>query len=149
LIKRFKSNDKKIVTMNNNAIAIAKEATACTEKAMESIENAKAVIEAYKEKMDKLLEGYTNSEDARKKLEVELKETKEYLRIDSMANLEFANMFEELLALANIPLYKKQEMGARHLERVEEIKKAIEHAEHVADEMVNDGEVKENDTEEA
>lgn len=32
LIKRFKSNDKKIVTMNNNAIAIAKEATACTEK---------------------------------------------------------------------------------------------------------------------
>lgn len=149
LFKRLKSNDKKVVTLNNNAIAIAKESTACVEKAMESIEAVTLVVDEYKIKMDKLLEAYNISEDARKKLETELIETKEYLRVDSMANLEFATMFEELLALANIPNYKKQEMGERHIARVTEIKKAIEHAEHVTDEMVNAGEVKENVREEA
>lgn len=149
LFKRLKSNDKKVVTLNNNAIAIAKESTACVEKAMESIEAVTLVVDEYKTKMDKLLEAYNSSEDARKKLETELIETKEYLRVDSMANLEFATMFEELLALANIPNYKKQEMGERHIARVTEIKKAIEHAEHVTDEMVNAGEVKENVREEA
>lgn len=149
LFKRLKSNDKKVVTLNNNAIAIAKESTACVEKAMESIEAVTLVVDEYKTKMDKLLEAYNSSEDARKKLETELMETKEYLRVDSMANLELANMFEELLALANIPNYKKQAMGERHLARVAEIKKAIEHAEHVTDDMVNVGEVEENVTEEA
>lgn len=149
LFKRLKSNDKKVVTLNNNAIAIAKESTACVEKAMESIEAVTLVVDEYKTKMDKLLEAYNSSEDARKKLETELMETKEYLRVDSMANLELSNMFEELLALANIPNYKKQAMGERHLARVAEIKKAIEHAEHVTDDMVNVGEVEENVTEEA
>lgn len=149
LFKRLKSNDKKVVTLNNNAIAIAKESTACVEKAMESIKAVTLVVDEYKTKMDKLLEAYNSSEDARKKLETELMETKEYLRVDSMANLEFSNMFEELLALANIPNYKKQAMGERHLARVAEIKKAIEHAEHVTDDMVNVGEVEENVTEEA
>lgn len=149
LFKRLKSNDKKVVTLNNNAIAIAKESTACVEKAMESIEAVTLVVDEYKTIMDKLLEAYNSSEDARKKLETELIETKEYLRVDSMANLEFANMFEELLVLANIPNYKKQEMGERHLARVADIQKALEHAEHVTDEMVNVGEVKENVTEKA
>lgn len=149
LFKKLKTNNKSVVTMNNNAIAISKKATDYMEKAMESIESNKSVIAEYKEKMDMLLEAYKSSEDARKKLEIELLETKEYLRVDSMANLEFANMFEELLALANIPLYKKQEMGERHLARVSEIKKALEHAEHITNDMVNIGEVKENDGEEA
>lgn len=149
LFKKLKANNKSVVTMNNNAVAIAQETTACVEKAMGTIEEVTNVVNDYKGKMDKLLEAYTDSEHARQKLETELLETKEYLRVDSMANLEFANMFEELLALANIPNYKKEEMGARHLARVTEIKKAIEHAEHVTDEMVNAGEVKENVTEEA
>lgn len=149
LFKKLKTNNKSVVTMNNNAIAISKKATDYMEKAMESIESNKSVIAEYKEKMDMLLEAYKSSEDARKKLEIELLETKEYLRVDSMANLEFANMFEELLVLANIPNYKKEEMGKRHLARVAEINKAIEHAEHITNDMVNIGEVKENVTEEA
>lgn len=149
LFKKFKTTNKSMTTMNNNAIAMAKESAAFMKKAMDSIEAAANIVAEYKEKMDKLLESYEGSEEARKKLETELLATKEYLRVDSMANLEFANMFEELLALANIPNYKKQEMGERHLARVAEIKTAIEHAEHVTDEMVNVGEVKENVTEEA
>ena len=31
LLKKMKANDKKVVTLNNNAIAIAKESTACVE----------------------------------------------------------------------------------------------------------------------
>ena len=52
-------------------------------------------------------------------------------------------------ALANIPNYKKEEIGARHQAHVNAILEAEAHAEHVADALVAVEEVKENDGEEA
>lgn len=42
-------------------------------------------------------------------------------RPSSKSNLEFADELGELLALANIPNYKKEEIGARHVAAKREI----------------------------
>lgn len=147
LIKKFKSINKSMGTMNNNAITIAKETTNYMDGALKTITDMAQVVESYKVKMDVLLKAYENSEQARNKLEVELVEIKEYLKVDSMASTEFANELAELLALANIPNYKKEELGARHQKNVLAIKEAEEHAAHVSDSLL-EVEVKEDvDTE--
>mgnify|MGYP003296352319 CR=1 FL=1 len=55
-----------------------------------------------------------------------------FLKTSADANIEFANELAELLGLANIPNYKKEEIGARHLESVKAILEAEKKAEAVA-----------------
>lgn len=149
LANKFRSVNKNMGTMNNNAIAMFKNADESIKGALESVNEAKAVVVSYKDKMDKLLEAYEKTAEAKNKLEVELLETKEYLAVSTQANVEFANELAELLALSNIPNYKKEEIGARHLAHVNAILEAEAHAATVADSLIAVEEVKENDTEEA
>jgi hypothetical protein len=46
------------------------------------------------------------------------------LKLSKDANVEFANELAELLTLANIPNFKKEEIGARHLAAVKAIAEA-------------------------
>jgi hypothetical protein len=114
--------------------------------ALTSMQNTEAIVTKYEERILELLETFKNTAVDRKKLETEIVELKEYLRVSTTANKEFANELAELLALANIPNYKKEEIGARHRANLLALEEAELHAEHVADALV---EVKENDGEEA
>ena len=51
-------------------------------------------------------------------------EIKSYLKTATKANVEFSNELAELLTLANIPNFKKEEIGARHLAAVNAIQAA-------------------------
>jgi hypothetical protein len=146
LINKFKTLNKSMGTMNNNAITMAKDSSSHMSAALTSMQNTEAIVTKYEERILELLETFKNTAVDRKKLETEIVELKEYLRVSTTANKEFANELAELLALANIPNYKKEEIGARHRANLLALEEAELHAEHVADALV---EVKENDGEEA
>jgi hypothetical protein len=148
--RREKKKMKKVTTtLNNNAIAIADECSKAMENALSTINAASEKVLNYEERIAELLASAKNNAEDRKKLETEIVELKEYLAVSTKANIEFANELAELLALANIPNYKKEEIGARHMQHLNAILEAEAHAEHVADALVVVEEVKENDGETA
>ena len=100
----------------------------------------------YDAKIVALLEAFKTTAEDKARLEKELVEIRNYLKTSTDANIEFANELGELLGLANIPNYKKEEIGARHLEAVKAIMEAEAKAE-VA--MTETEEVKANDGAEA
>jgi hypothetical protein len=106
---------KSLGIMNNNTITISKENANRMEQAM-------TAVTGYEERIKVLLDHYTSlaetlvqTAEDKKKLESELVEIKNYLKISADANLEFSNELAELLGLANIPNYVKEEIGARHV----------------------------------
>ena len=115
LFKKLASVLKSLGIMNNNTITISKENANRMEQAM-------SAVTGYEERIKVLLEHYTSlaetlvqTAEDKKKLESELVEIKNYLKISADANLEFSNELAELLGLANIPNYVKEEIGARHV----------------------------------
>jgi hypothetical protein len=115
LFKKLASVLKSLGIMNNNTITISKENANRMEQAM-------TAVTGYEERIKVLLEHYTSlaetlvqTAEDKKKLESELVEIKNYLKISADANLEFSNELAELLGLANIPNYVKEEIGARHV----------------------------------
>jgi hypothetical protein len=115
LFKKLANVLKSLGIMNNNTITISKENANIMEQAL-------TAVTGYEERIKVLLEHYTNlaetlmqTAEDKKKLENELIEIKNYLKISADANLEFSNEFAELLGLANIPNYVKEEIGARHV----------------------------------
>ena len=115
LFKKLASVLKSLGIMNNNTITISKENANRMEQAM-------SAVTGYEERIKILLEHYTSlaetlvqTAEDKKKLESELVEIKNYLKISADANLEFSNELAELLGLANIPNYVKEEIGARHV----------------------------------
>ena len=139
-----KYNRKNMSIMNNNTVTMAQESAAFMDKALASISVAADAVVKYDDQIVKLLESFKNNAEDRKKLEAEIVELKEYLAVATKANTEFANELAELLALANIPNYKKEEIGARHLKHVTAILEAEAHAEKVAEGLMVVEEVKEN-----
>lgn len=144
-----KKMNKVTTTLNNNAITIANECSNAMENALSTINAASEKVLNYEERIAELLASAKNNAEDRKKLEVEIVELKEFLAVSTRANVEFANELAELLALANIPNYKKEEIGARHMKHLNALLEAEAHAEHVADALVVVEEVKENDGETA
>ena len=144
-----KKMNKVTTTLNNNAITIANECSNAMENALSTINAASEKVLNYEERIAELLASAKNNAEDRKKLEVEIVELKEFLAVSTKANVEFANELAELLALANIPNYKKEEIGARHMKHMNALLEAEAHAEHVADALVVVEEVKENDGETA
>lgn len=144
-----KKMNKVTTTLNNNAITIANECSNAMENALSTINAASEKVLNYEERIAELLASAKNNAEDRKKLEVEIVELKEFLAVSTKANVEFANELAELLALANIPNYKKEEIGARHMKHLNALLEAEAHAEHVADALVVVEEVKENDGETA
>lgn len=140
---------KSASTMNNNAIAIAKNSKDVVDEALTSINSASGAVTNYDARIMALLEAFKTTAEDKARLEKEFVELKNYLKTSTDANIEFANELAELLGLANIPNHKKEEIGARHLEHVKailEAEKKVEAAAVVSTEEVKEyvGEEKEN-----
>jgi hypothetical protein len=139
---------KSLGIMNNNTITISKENATLMEQAM-------SAVTGYEERIKVLLDHYTSlaetlvqTAEDKKKLESELVEIKNYLKISADANLEFSNELAELLGLANIPNYVKEEIGARHVAAknniIEAEKKAVALLTAPEEVTVDDGEKQED-----
>ena len=137
-IKKNKSFGKNISTLNNNAISIAQNSSDMMLQALANMQNASGAVTAYDARIASMLEAYKATAANNERLEKELAEMKAYLKTAAESNIEFANELAELLGLANIPNYKKEEIGARHLAAVKSIKAA--ESEALAKEATNDGE---------
>ena len=122
---RDKKNRKDIGTLNNNAITIASDGKQFMGNALSEMQNVSGAVIQYDERITALLAAYQQSAEDRQRLEAKLVEIENYLKINADANIEFANELAELLGLANIPNYKKEELGARHVESVKAIIDAV------------------------
>ena len=132
LFKKLRTIIKSASTINNNAIAITEKNRNFMSQALSNIETASGVVTSYDARIVALLEAFQQTAEDKKRLEAELVEIKSFLKTSTAANIEFANELAELLGLANIPNYKKEEIGARHLESVKAILEAEKKAEAVA-----------------
>ena len=146
-MRKHKLLNKSMGTLNNNAITVAKESSNFMSQALSNIENATGAVTSYDGRIVALLDAYKATAEDKERLERELVEIKNYLKTSTQANVEFANELADLLALANIPNYKKQELGARHLAAVNAIIEAEEKAEAMI--PASTEEVKDNVGEEA
>lgn len=90
-------------TLNNNAVAIAKNNSTALDEARLIMERAAETNERLKE---------------------ELLDFRKSLESAKLANVEFANELAELLCLANIPNSKKDELYSRHRAAVDKIAEA-------------------------
>lgn len=121
---KHKLLNKSIGTMNNNTITIAEQSSNMMNQALTGMENISNIFTAYDARIAALLEAHKATAEDKERLEKELSEMKAYLQTSAEANIEFANELAELLSLANIPNYKKEEIGARHMAAVRSIKAA-------------------------
>ena len=122
---RDKKNRKDIGTLNNNAITIASDGKQFMGNALSEMQNVSGAVIQYDERITALLAAYQQTAEDKQRLEAKLVEIENYLKINADANIEFANELAELLGLANIPNYKKEALGARHVESVKAILDAV------------------------
>lgn len=120
-IRRNKLLDKSVIKLNNNAVSISENSSSVISKALSNMEGVSGVVTGYQTEITMLLEQFRSTAEDKKRLETELCEIHKALKLSKDANIEFANELAELLALANIPNYKKEEIGARHLAAVHAI----------------------------
>jgi hypothetical protein len=113
-----------IGTLNNNAVAIAKDSSTAIGTALTKVEDIAKVVEGYKNDIAALLDEIRNSEEEKKALKVALDKVESYVNTAKLANIEFANELAELLCLANIPNSKKDELYARHMDGVHKLEEA-------------------------
>jgi len=123
-IRKNKALGKTLGTMNNNAVSIAQNSSDMMSQALLNMQNASGAVTAYDARIAAMLEAYRLMAEDRARLEQEILEMKAYLKTAAESNLEFSNELAELLNLANIPNFKKEEIGARHLAAVKSIKEA-------------------------
>lgn len=141
--------------INNNAVTVANDSATQIAEVKDKLVSASESVTGYNERISELLGAFSTLLNENKDLKEKNSELKNYLHTATDANLEFANELAELLALSNIPNYKKDEIGARHLEAVRAILDAESRANmamghndtNTVAETVE--EVKENDTKEA
>ena len=134
-IRKHKSLNKSIGTLNNNAISVAENSSSAISKALSNMEGVSGVVTGYQTEIAALLEAYRNTAEDRARLESELIEIHKALKLAKEANIEFSNELADLIALANIPNYKKEEMGARHLAAVHAIVEAETETEEVKEDV--------------
>lgn len=128
-MRKHKLLNKSMGTLNNNAITVAKESSNFMAQALSNIESASGAVTGYDTRILALLEEFKTTAEDRAMLEKELVELKNYLHTATKANVELANEIASLITLANIPVYKKEELGGRHLAAVNAIIEAEEKAE--------------------
>jgi hypothetical protein len=120
-MKKNRSLTRSMGTMNHNTVTVAEQSADMMTKAREGLENAALAVKGYEARIEELLAEYRSSADDKARLDAELREMRAYCKRSAQANIEFANELAELLSLANIPDYKKEEIGARHLAAVRAI----------------------------
>ena len=149
LFKKLGTMLKSIGTVNNNTITISKENANLMAQAMASMNNAAGTVTGYDERILELLDAFKQTLSDKQKLEAKLMEIENYLKVSAAANLEFSEEFCELLSLANIPNYRKEELGKRHVAAKQSIidaeKQAVTLLPATTEEVTEDvGEEKEN-----
>jgi hypothetical protein len=137
-MRKHKLLNKSIGVMNNNTVAVAENNKAMMGEALQNISTTANIVTQYDARIAAMLEAHQATVADRDRLEKELHELKAFLRSAAEANLEFSNELAELLNLANIPNFKKEEIGARHLAAVNSIKTAEEEALHT-EEVIENG----------
>ena len=120
-IRKHRSLNKSIGTLNNNAVNIAQNSATAIDTALNGVNNASAVVDGYRINIEALLAEYKQTAEDRKRLEKALMNAETYIKTSKLANVEFANELAELLVLANIPNSKKDELYARHRAAVDAI----------------------------
>ena len=141
---RDKRLNKSVGTLNNNAITMVTESSNFMKDALSNIKDASGAVTSYDARIVALLNAYQQTAEDKLRLEKEIVEMKDFLKTATEANVEFANELAELLGLANIPNYKKEELGSRHSDAVKAIIEAEKKAEAAALLPTNTEEVKEN-----
>ena len=138
-MRKHKLLNKSIGTMNNNTVAIAENSANMMSQAVSNISNTANIVTQYDARIAAMLDAHQATLEDKARLEKELLEIKVYLKAAAESNLEFSNELAELLGLANIPNYKKEEIGARHLAAVHSIKSAEEEALTHTEEVILNG----------
>lgn len=131
-VRKHKSLNGSIGTLNNNAIAVAENSASTIKAALSEVEDISKVVNSYKEEIASLLGEIRKNAEEKESLETTLAHVETFLKTAKLATLELSNEVAELLVLANIPNSKKDELYARHTKAVHE----LEAAEEV---MSNDG----------
>ena len=133
ILTRVRALIKSTGTINNNAITISKASSEAIAKALANMENASGAVVKYDSRILELLEAFKNTAEDKAMLERELVEIKNYLKVESKSVTEMSNEIAELIGLSNIPIYKKDELGSRHVAAVNAIIEAERTAEIEAD----------------
>lgn len=141
-IRRNRALDKSVGTLNNNAITIAKNSA-------DAMDKASGAVTGYQANIVALLEAFKTTAEDRQRLENEIVELRSFLKTATDANIEFANELAELLTLANIPNYVKEQLGSRHVASINAIIEAETKAAAAAMLPTSTGEVKKDVGEEA
>lgn len=132
-MRKHKLLNRSMGTLNNNAITVAQTSNDFMGSALTQMQNASGAVVQYDERITALLEAFRTTAEDKAMLERELVEIKNYLKTSSQANLTFADEFMELLSLANIPVYKKEELGKKFVAAKKDIIDAESKAEAEAD----------------
>lgn len=123
-VRKHRTLNGSIGTLNNNAITVAENSATAVKEALAKAEDIATVVQNYKDQMISLLDEIRNSEEEKKALKEALVRVESYLSTAKLANVEFANELAELLCLANIPNSKKEELYARHVKSVRSLEAA-------------------------
>lgn len=141
-VRKHRTLNGSIGTLNNNAITVAEKSETAIKQALgeastiagNSVESIKialqevadiaAVVKGYKEDFEKLLDEVRKNADEKQSLEDILNKVEAFLKTSKLASIELANEVAELLVLANIPNSKKEELYARHTKAVHELAEA-------------------------
>lgn len=132
-MRKHKLLNRSMGTLNNNAVTVAQTSHDFMGNALAQMQNASGAVVQFDERINAVLEAFKTTAEEKALLEKELVEIKNYLKIASQSDIELANELAELLALANIPNYKKEELGSRHAKAVNAIIEAEAKAEAEAD----------------
>lgn len=123
-IKKHKSLNGTIGTLNNNAVTVASNSTKVITDAMEKVAAIAEVVKGHREDIVALLEEIRKNAEEKESLKDMLRTVTKALETSKMASMEFADEVAELLVLANIPNAKKEELYARHRAAVDALKTA-------------------------
>lgn len=125
-VRKHKSLNGSIGTLNNNAIAVAENSAATINQALAGVKDMANIVNSYKDEIATLLGEIRKSAEEKQSLETTLNHVEAFLKTAKLATLELSNEVAELLVLANIPNSKKEELYARHTKAIEELKAAEE-----------------------
>lgn len=120
-IRKHKSLNGSIGTLNNNAIKVAENSAATITKVLSEAQDIANVVKTYKDEIALLLGEVRKNAEEKQSLEDTLKSVDSFLRTAKLATLELSNEVAELLLLANIPNSKKEELYSRHNKAVQEL----------------------------
>ncbi len=122
VVMKIRESIKAAKVLNNNSITISKENATFMAQAQSALEGVSAIVTKYEGDINKLLEAFKVTAEEKVVLEREIVEINAQFKVLAEANIEFSNELAELLSLANIPNFKKEEIGARHAAAVNIIK---------------------------